>query len=165
MFGKMQASGLTEFSPFQWTSAIEGQSSFLVHLASCIPQLLWGVTTSVGSQFGEPSFTYGGQTLLMAVTFLVYWYGRKYFHFTWSYLTNVHVFLVHSRVRLCDPVDWSPLSSSVHGIFQARVQEWVAISFSGSSQPRSRTRVSYVSCIGRQILYHWVTWEAHLRNQ
>ena len=55
------------------------------------------------------------------------------------------------------PVDWSPLGSSVHGITQARVQEWVSISLSrGSSQPRKRT---HISCIGR-ILYHWATWEA-----
>ena len=32
--------------------------------------------------FGEPSFTFGGQKSLMAVTFLVYWHGRRYFHFT-----------------------------------------------------------------------------------
>ena len=35
-----------------------------------------------------------------------------------------------SRVRLCDPIDCSLPGSSVHGIFQARVLEWVAISFS-----------------------------------
>ena len=40
---------------------------------------------------------------------------------------------------LCDPVDCSPLGSSVHGILQARILEWVAISFSrGSSPPRDR---------------------------
>ena len=50
-----------------------------------------------------------------------------------------------SRVRLCDPMDCSPTGSSVYGVFQARVLEWVAISFSkGSSQPRDRT---WVSCI------------------
>ena len=44
---------------------------------------------------------------------------------------------------LCDPIDYSLLGSSVHGIFQARVLEWVAISFSrGSSWPRDRTQVS-----------------------
>ena len=44
-----------------------------------------------------------------------------------------------------------PPGSSVHGIFQARILEWVAISFSrGTSQPRDQTRVS---CVGRQILY------------
>ena len=43
---------------------------------------------------------------------------------------------------LCDPMDCSPPGSSVYGIFQARVLEWVAISFSrGSSQPRDRTQV------------------------
>ena len=48
-------------------------------------------------------------------------------------------------------VDDSPPGSSVYGIFQARIQEWVAISFSwGSSQPRDQT---CRSCIGRQILY------------
>ena len=42
---------------------------------------------------------------------------------------------------LCDSVDGSPPGSSVHGILQARVLEWVAISFSrGSSQPGDRTR-------------------------
>ena len=59
----------------------------------------------------------------------------------------------HSVVStLCGPMDCSPPGSSVQGIFQARILEWVAISSSrGSSQPRNRTRVS---CIGRQILYH-----------
>ena len=46
---------------------------------------------------------------------------------------------------LCDPMDCSLPGSSVHGIFQALVLEWIAISFSkGSSQPRDRTRVSRI---------------------
>ena len=50
----------------------------------------------------------------------------------------------------------APLSM---GIFQARILEWVAISyFRGSSQHRDWT---CISCIGRRILYHWATWEAH----
>ena len=50
------------------------------------------------------------------------------------------------------PKDYSRPGSSVHGISQARILEWVAISFSrGSSQLRDQTPVS---CIGRQILYH-----------
>ena len=63
-----------------------------------------------------------------------------------------------SRQTLATP--WtSPPGFSVHGIFQARMLEWVAFSFSrGSSQPRDQTRDS---CIGRQILYHCATWEAH----
>ena len=50
-----------------------------------------------------------------------------------------------SHVRLCDPIDCSLPGSSVHGIFQAIVLEWIAISFSrGSSQPRAQTRVSRI---------------------
>ena len=58
----------------------------------------------------------------------------------------------------------SPPGSSVHGILQIRMLEWVAISFSkGSSRPRDWT---CASCISRQILYHWATREAlHLQWQ
>ena len=53
-----------------------------------------------------------------------------------------------------------PPGSSVHGILQARILEWVAISSSrGYSRPRDQ---SHASCIGRQNLYHWATWEALL---
>ena len=55
-----------------------------------------------------------------------------------------------SHIRLCDPVDCSLPGSSVHGISQARILEQVAIFyFRGSSWLRTRTPVSWVSCIGR----------------
>ena len=58
---------------------------------------------------------------------------------------------------LCDPMDYSLLGSSVHGIIQARILEWVTIfSSRGSSPARDPTCVSW---IGRWILYHWVTWK------
>ena len=64
---------------------------------------------------------------------------------------------------LCDPMDYSLPGFSVHVISQARILDWVAISFSrGSSQPRDQTYVSCIFCIGRQILYHCNTWEAHI---
>src|SRR5574340_257831 len=51
--------------------------------------------------------------------------------------------VVRSCPTLLNPMDCSLPGSSVYGIFQARVPEWVAISYSrGSSQPRDRTRVS-----------------------
>ena len=76
-----------------------------------------------------------------------------------AYLCSV----TQSYPTLCDPMDCSPPGSSVHGIFQARRQEWVAISSSrGSSRPRYRIWVSCVSCIGRWVLYHWATREALL---
>ena len=63
-----------------------------------------------------------------------------------------------SRVRLCDPIDYSLPGSSVHGIFQARILEWVAISFSrGSSRPRDWTQVSRI--IGRRFTV-WAPREA-----
>ena len=58
-----------------------------------------------------------------------------------------------------DPMDCSLPGSSVHGIFQARMLEWIAISFSrGSSQPRNRTGVYRIA--GRRFTV-WATWEAH----
>ena len=50
-------------------------------------------------------------------------------------------------------MDYSLLAASVHGISQARIPEWIAISFSrGPFPPRDQT---HVSCIGRRVLYHW----------
>ena len=73
----------------------------------------------------------------------------------------VFVLVTKSSLTLCDPMDCSMPSSSVHRISQANVLESVAISFSrGSCWPRDWTFVSYVSCIGRWVLHHWVTWEA-----
>ena len=47
---------------------------------------------------------------------------------------------------LCDPMDCSPPGSSIHGILQARILEWVALSFSrGSSRPRDRTHISCIA--------------------
>ena len=68
-----------------------------------------------------------------------------------------------SRVRLfATPVDCSPPDSSVHGISQARILEWIAIFFSReSSQPRDQT---LISCVVRWILYHGVTRDAHVQD-
>ena len=77
--------------------------------------------------------------------------------------THGHVFMLRCVRFYAD--------SSVHGTFWARMLEWVAISYSGNSvfpeayilkrdsQLRDQTRVSYVSSIGRQILYHCTNWE------
>ena len=74
---------------------------------------------------------------------------------------------VCSVIQLCptlwNPTDCSPPDSSVHGLSQERIPEWVAISFSrGSSWPRDWNHLSCISCIGRQILYHCATWESPL---
>ena len=63
--------------------------------------------------------------------------------------------LLQSCLTLCYPMDCSLPVSSVHGILQARILEWVAIPFSrGSSWCRDQTHISYVSWIGRWVLYH-----------
>jgi len=73
----------------------------------------------------------------------------------------VKVLVAQSCPTLSGPVDCGPPGSSVRGISQARMLEWVTVSFPrGPSWPRDGTHVSCISCIGRQILYHWVTWEA-----
>ena len=62
---------------------------------------------------------------------------------------------LQSCPTLCNPVDCSPPGSSVHEILQSCILEWAAMPFSrGSSQLRDQTPVSYISCIGRQVLYH-----------
>ena len=75
----------------------------------------------------------------------------------------VHVYIKYmfaaksrqSCLTLCDPTDGSPPGSPIPGILQARIPEWVAISYSrGSSWPRDGTLISYISCIGRWVLYH-----------
>ena len=69
-----------------------------------------------------------------------------------QHLVVVTVVQSLSRVGLFMTMDCSPPGSSVHGILQPRILEWVAISFSrGSSRPRDQT---CVFCIGRWILYH-----------
>ena len=80
----------------------------------------------------------------------------------WVFITGCHACqhllrmcakLLQLCPTLCDPMDRSPPGSSVHGILQARTLEWVAMHASrGFSQPRHRTCISYVSCIGSQVL-------------
>ena len=69
-----------------------------------------------------------------------------------------------SLTKSCkSPMDCSPPGSSVDWIFQARILELVAISFSrGSSQIRGQT---HISCFGRQTVYHWATREAPCVSQ
>ena len=65
----------------------------------------------------------------------------------------------HVWLSACDPVDCNPPGSSVHGILQARILEWVAMPYfrgssQGSSSPGIELASLYVSCLGRQVLYH-----------
>ena len=79
----------------------------------------------------------------------------------WNLLVSFVCVLSHSVVSDFLRLHSLP-SSSVYGIFQARILEWVAISYSkGSSHPRDQAPIS---CFGRQILYHWAIGEAQGEN-
>ena len=70
---------------------------------------------------------------------------------TWS------VKIAQLCLTLCDPVNCSPPGSSVHGILQARIMEWVAVPFSrGSPQPKDGPQVSRIA---GGFLTIWATWE------
>ena len=76
--------------------------------------------------------------------------------------SNVCVYMLSqfSCVWLCYHLDYSPLGSCVHGILQARIQEWVAMPYSrGSSWPRDGTWISCVSCIAGGLFTLWAIRE------
>ena len=76
----------------------------------------------------------------------------------WDTVVCARISVSQSCLTLCDPEDCRPLGSSIHGIFQSRTLEWVAISFSrGSSQPRD---LAQVSCIAGRVFTTWATREA-----
>ena len=84
----------------------------------------------------------------------------------YHYVYNCYVIVAYSLSHVWpsyNPMDCSPPGSSVHGISQERILAWVAISFSrGFFWPRDQT---HISCIGRQILYHWASREAWWRRK
>ena len=89
---------------------------------------------------------------------------KKYSQNTYLTIDSYPAYIKNSCVRakslqlyptLCDLMDCSPPGSSVHGILQVRILEWVAMpSPRGSSRPRDGTCVSYLLCIGKWVLYH-----------
>ena len=64
-----------------------------------------------------------------------------------------------NRITLCDSMDSSLPGSSVHGISQGKILEWVDISYS-RDLPDPGTEPG-VSCLNRQILYHYATWKKY----
>ena len=73
--------------------------------------------------------------------------------FLW-YIFKYILLVAQSYLTLCDSMNCNLLGSSVHGVLQARILEWVAIPFSGgSSQPRGQT---LVFCIAGRFFTIWV---------
>ena len=78
-------------------------------------------------------------------------------------MKKIKVLVPKLRPILSDPMDYSPPGSSVHGILQARILEWVAISFSrGSSQPRDWTWISRIA--GKLLLTEPLCLHSHHPN-
>ena len=89
-----------------------------------------------------------------SIMYIYYTYHICYYYLLWVCAKSLQSCLV-----LCDTMDCSPTGSSVHGIFQARILEWVVMPFSGgSSRPRKRTQVS---SIVSGFLTTSTTWESH----
>ena len=107
-------------------------------LSSWYPDIYWLLPT--------------GCPLTMSRTKLI-WAERYYSEMGEDEVTHPKGMCAQSGLTLGDPMDHSSPDSPVHGIFQTRILEWIAISSSrGSSQPRDWTHVSYVFCIHRQVL-------------
>ena len=69
---------------------------------------------------------------------------------------------LQSCPTLCDSMDRSPPGSSVHGILQARILEWVAMpAFRRSSQPRDQTHIFMSPALAGWFFTTTATWEAH----
>ena len=95
------------------------------------------------------------------LTQLLSFANHNFFSFWQVLLQKCVCSVTQSCPPLCNPMGCAP--SSVPGILQARILEWVAISSSrGSSWCRDQ---AYASCIGRRILYHWATGEAQALQQ
>ena len=96
----------------------------------------------------SPSLTESKRLFYTSVSLLLSHIQVYHYH-----LSKFHIYalvcvceVTQSCPTLCDPMDCSLLGSSLHGILQARVLEWVAISFSrGSSRPMDRTQVSRIA--------------------
>ena len=68
----------------------------------------------------------------------------------------VHVWSCQSCLTLCDPLDCSRPGPCVHGDSPGKDTGMACHAlFKGSGPPRDRTHASYISCIGRWVLYHW----------
>ena len=140
--------------------------------------LLWGITLLFTHSSFENYLSFATvDSISVSIIVQVTWcsFARVYIPNTWnlswksmilvifilisSFVPVVVVYglVAKSCPTLCHPMDCSPPASSVHGIFQARILEWIAISFSRrSSQPRNRTQVS---CIAGRFFTYWAIRE------
>ena len=129
--------------------------SYHDYLTCCLSSSYCNVLPSYATQCLGALWTKANVFFMLNVwEFKKYWISSAIYYLLWvSEVTQL-------CPTLCDPMDCSLPGSSVHGILQARVVEWVAISFfRGSSWPRDWTWVSH---IGGRHFNLWDTREALL---
>ena len=107
------------------------------------------ITWYVYNQYDNPNLS--DIKCMIKLLLLLYWLNQ---------LTLIIWELVAQCLTFCDSMDCSPAGSSVLGILQARILEWVAISFSrGYFQPRDQTQVS---CITSRFFTVWANRESNI---
>ena len=87
----------------------------------------------------------------------IFYMKKKGFHFYKIYacVACMHAKLLWSCPTLCDPMNYSPPGSFVHGILQTGILKWVAMpSLRGSSQPRDQTHISTFPSLADRFFYH-----------
>ena len=86
---------------------------------------------------------------------------KTWIHLFFWILLCMQAKLLQSCSTLCDPKDYSPRDSSLHGILQAGILEWVAMPFSrGYSQHRYQTHTSWDSSLAGRFFITRATWQA-----
>ena len=142
-------------SPGKWTwKKLTGHLTviFLSYICRIFPKSLSGDVVNIASLLYNPS----------SIVLILWLKVKNIFFILWKKnFIGYACAVAELCLTLCDSMDCSPPGFSVHGVFQVRILEWVAISYPrGSFWPRDPTHVSCVSCIGREILHHCATWEA-----
>ena len=150
---------LFSFTSFKkYLQSLPGVYSMHLWLFTIYPHMI--SYHSIVSYKNLPALYFNFHNPILCAPFVTYFISiyvpKPCFYFSWVCAQSL------SCVRLYDPMNCRLWGSFVHGIFQARILEWVAISSSrGSSWPWvDRNHVSYVPYTGRWILSHCVTWEA-----
>ena len=148
--------GLQLFSGFSClldsmaSKALQGLTTIFNHSTCIFPLILHREAMELAVPWMCPAVSLTSEPLHMLYSFAT--------------LNHTHMYLcMHAKslqlcLTLCNPLDCSSPGSSIHGIIQTRVLEWIAMPSSrGSSQARDRTLVLYVSCIGRWVISS-ATW-------
>ena len=129
---------------------------YTLNLYSAVCQLLLSKTGKIFKKHKRINRTKKNNRSLC---FSRFWLDRKNSYIHWIFYCCL---FTKSCLIFCNPMDCSPPGSSVHGISQARILKWVAVSFSrGSSWPWDQT---CISCISSCVLYCRATGEAHVLN-